>query len=616
MYPKLKPIAAAIALTSFTATPIFAADKDLDPIVVTATRQATRASEILSDVTIIERDEIERAGPAGSLAELLSMQPGVQYKSNGGLGSTSDITLRGGAKGTHTLVLIDGIRNIPGNGGFPWQAIPLSQIDRIEILRGPASSLYGSDAIGGVIQIFTKRGDGPMQFNAELGAGSYQTTSASAGLSGKADAWRYNLQVSDIGTRGINATTPQSGYYNPDKDGYANHSLNGSLSYALSHDTEIGTQLLHTDGRVAYDSGYSASTRLKNYQSDTAIDSLSTYLSTTVSQNWKTTFRMGQSTTDYKTYTNHVGTYEFKTTQNQYVWQNDIKTDFGRWMLAAEQLDQKIETAAQYPETQRKISSLVAGWTKNIGDHLFQVSGRHDDNSQFGKKTTGTGSYGYQINSDWRASTSLGTAFRAPTFVDLYYTPSCSTSGLCYGNPNLRPESSLNREGAISYEHGSQKLRLTVFANTITDLITLDSNWYPVNAANAQIKGASIDYAQRFGTFDVSANYTQQDAQNTNTGLTLQNQADRYGSLRIGQQLGALRWQLEGVGVGRRFANGDNQYEMGGYGLVNLYSSYQLNREWTAFARLNNLFDRKYELTQNFNAMGANVFAGIRYTPQ
>ena len=199
----------------------------LDPVVVTAARSPQRLDQLLADVTVIGPEEIARAG-AQSLADLLQRQPGVQIVTNGGPGSTTGVFLRG-ANADQTLVLIDGLRvSSSSSGTTPFEAIPLDQIDHIEILRGPAASLYGADAIGGVIQMFTRKGGDTFAANASAGYGTYNTSQFAAGASGEGGPWRFMVQGGYNQSSGFNAIgNPANFSYNPDRDGYRNGSASG-----------------------------------------------------------------------------------------------------------------------------------------------------------------------------------------------------------------------------------------------------------------------------------------------------------------------------------------------------------------------------------------------------
>src|SRR5437762_4075429 len=204
----------------------------LEPVFVTATRFSQPLAELIADVTTIGPDDIAHAG-AQSLSDVLARLPGVEIASNGGPGSTTSVFLRGANRG-HTLVLIDGLRvGSSSDGATALEAIPLEQIDHIEILRGPASSLYGADAIGGVIQIFTRKSHGALSVNASGGYGTYGTGIATAGISGGDDSgWRFALQAGARRSEGFNAMgNPENSSYKPDRDGYRDESASGSLGY-------------------------------------------------------------------------------------------------------------------------------------------------------------------------------------------------------------------------------------------------------------------------------------------------------------------------------------------------------------------------------------------------
>ena len=234
--PLLRAYAASVA---FAFAPAFAqspsaAPAVLDPIVVTASRTPQPLLEIVADVTVIDADEIARSG-AGDLAALLARQPGVEMIRNGGPGATSGVFLRG-ANAAQTLVLIDGVRVASvSSGATALEAIPLAQIERIEILRGPASSLYGADAIGGVIQIFTRKGEPGVHANASASYGTFDTSTAAAGISGGGATAHGSVQVAARHSDGFNAiVNPANFSYDPDRDGYRDASVtaSGAFDYA------------------------------------------------------------------------------------------------------------------------------------------------------------------------------------------------------------------------------------------------------------------------------------------------------------------------------------------------------------------------------------------------
>lgn len=608
----LSRTAIAVALLTTFQPLSAAAIEDEAVVVVTATRIATRSNELLSDVGVLSREEIEQAGPA-TLEQLLSRQPGIEFSANGSAGAVTSVFIRG-TEGGHTLVLIDGLRVGSATlGTLSWSRIPLSQIERIEILRGPASALYGSDAIGGVIQIFTKRGADGLRANAEAGIGSYGTYSLSAGLAGGGGGWRYRINGSRFRTDGFsNIRNPANTGFNPDRDGFRNESLSANLSYSPAKGHEIGLSLFHSDGTNKYDSGFSASSAAKNYENSLTVQSYAAYLKNAITAQWSSTLRMGRTTDDSTNYTNSVASSITRTDQDQISWQNDLRLPIGTLLLGWEDLKQKIGGTTAYTLKERDIRSLLAGWTANIDAHRLQANLRRDDNSQFGAHNTGTLAYGYQITPTWRASASFGTAFRAPTFNDLYYPLNWGY----VGNPNLLPESSRNREIALHHEVGLQHISATWYRNDVKNLISWSGLTSPVNIGQARIEGVTLAYTGLVAGYDVGASLDILDAKDASSGKRLARRGNERLNLSLGRTRGAWEWRTELQAVGNRYDDNANTKRLGGYALVNLYAAYALSPEWSAFGRANNLFDKRYELAADFATPGANLFVGVRYTPK
>lgn len=609
MHIRLSPIAALLPLL-FAQAAGSAELIALNTVQVTATRQAMRTNEVLSDVSVIEREALDQAGQS-TLSEVLARQPGIEFSTSGSNGATSSLLMRGTSSG-HTVVLIDGIRVGSASLGqmSSWSRIPVSQIERIEILRGPASSLYGSDAIGGVIQIFTRRGQGPMKFNAEVGAGSYDTQMESVGISGGEQGWSYAANVGHNRTRGFNSRiNPNGSSYNPDRDSFKNTHFSGNLGYTFAKGHEAGISYFYSDG----DSGHDGSPKANIYRNELIVSNLSSYLKSAITQNWSSTLRIGQSVDDAKNLTNGLQSSLFKTTQRQYTWQHDIKLPIGNALLALERLDQSVTGTGRYPVDARTIDSVLLGWNGQIGAHRLQVNARNDNNSQFGDKTTGSLAYGYQLTQHWRANASLGTAFKAPSFNDLYYP----IDAWGYkGNPNLKPETSINQEAAIQYDNGRHRASLTIFQNRITDLISWSGVTTPSNIGEAKIQGMTLSYDGKIADFDVSANYSHVDPRDRNTHRLLARRAQNYGSASIGKQSRAWEWRVEFQAQGQRFDTDANTTKLAGYALTNLYGAYRLDQDWSLFARVNNVFDRNYQTVADFATPGLNAFVGVRYAPK
>lgn len=619
----IRPTLVALAVSAACASIAHAANTEQAAVVVTATRQAAPINELLSDVTVIERSAIEQAGQS-TLTELLSRQPGIQFAQNGGPGKTASIFMRGTHTG-HTLILIDGMRIGSASLGSPSpENIPLSQIERIEILRGPASALYGSDAIGGVIQIFTRTGErGAPRVDAFVGAGSYRTREMAAGVSGGNAQWSYNARGGYTESDGFSSRKGGD----PDKDGYRSNNFSGSLAYRPLQGHEVGVNVLLNDQRSWFDDQYSSAAG--NIYGNSRINTYGVYSRNALTQNWTSTLRLSRSEDDsYQRFSLTNPASNFQTNQNQFTWQNDIALPLGKLLLGYERLSQDLKTSKNYSKTERDVNSVLAGWSAGVGAHQWQLNVRHDDNSDFDSKTTGGVSYGYQFTPALRASAAYGTSFKAPSFNALYYPYSLSGpySGITYitqGNPNTKPEEGRNREVAVHWNQGGSSASATYYNNHITNLIDWQtirvgnvSTLQPNNVSSAKLEGLTLTGATRYQAWKLMAIADFLNAKDDNTGYDLQRRAHRTGTLRVERGVGAVDVGTELVASGGRYTESNNGKYVGGYALVNAYARWALATDWSVEGRVNNLFDKRYELVQGYNTPGANVFVGLRYAPR
>ncbi|MDD3352455.1 TonB-dependent receptor [Zoogloea sp.] len=592
---------AVAAVHPFSST--IAAPAEQATVIVTAARQAQRADEALADMTVIEREQIERAGPSFSLPELLARQPGIQMSSNGGPGKATDISMRG-TNSKHTLFLVDGMRLGSATlGSAAWQDIPLSQIERIEIVRGPASALYGADAIGGVIQVITKKGSGAPKVNAFVGAGSHGTREVSAGVAGGTEQISYSLRGGYSQTDSFSAQNRKLSTYNRDNDLYRNGNFSGSFAWRPTAGHEIGASVLYAESRSMYDSG-----RTYNNYNNAAQSAWSLYSRNRLSEGWASTLRFGQSIDDYENFASYAPQgATIKTTQEQLSWQNDIRLPIGSLLAAYENLHQKAVNEGTF-DVSRTINSFLLGWTASLGAHKLQLNARHDDNTQYGGKTTGYAGYGYQINPSLRIQGSIASAFRAPTFNELYYPG--------YGNAGLKAESAYNKEVSLLWEKGGHNLSATYYRNRISNLIANDQNFIPQNVANARLEGVTLGYGGQWAGFDLNASVDFLDPKDLDTDKRLPRRTNQFANLSISRRLQALTVGTEWRGSGNRYDRAGEIRPMGGYGILNAYAKYALTHEWAVEGRVNNLLDKQYETAYGYNTPGANLFFGVRYAPK
>lgn len=581
---------------------VSSAAEDEAAVVVTATRQAQRASELLSDVTVITREEIERAGQT-TLPQLLGRQPGMNLSTNGGPGATSSLFIRG-AEARHTLLLIDGMRvNSATTGQTALENIPLSQIERIEILRGPASVLYGSEALGGVIQVFTRRGEGEARPEASVGLGRYGTSDLNAGLSGSGDRWNYSLRAGHYVTGGFSSTNnkpKQVALYNPDRDGFDQSHISASLGLRFREKDEVGINLLQSAGNNQYDNGPSLYDARVN-KNTTAYD---VHMRNKFSARWTSNLALGRSSDELQNHTSTTAVSRFRTDQDQLRWQNDVRLPLGQALIALERLSQTIASTTVYKVKTRDISSLLLGWSAGLAAHRLQINVRRDNNSQFGGKTTGVLAYGYQFSPEWRAHVSAGTAFNAPTFNQLYFPG--------FGSPTLMPERARNRELGLAWEKSGHRFGFTHFDNRVTDLIT---GFPPVNIGQARLRGNTLAYAYSGTAWQFNASGDALLARDGVTGKILPRRIEDRINLSLVRRVSGHDIGVEMQGNGPSYDDTANTKRMGGYALLNVFARYAPWRDWSIEARGNNLGNRSYETAWGYANAGANVFVGLRYSP-
>jgi vitamin B12 transporter len=462
----------------------------LSPVIVTATRTAITVDDALSSVTVITRKDIDRLQPV-SLIDLLQGLPGVTFAQSGGLGQQSSLFLRG-TNSSHTLLLIDGVRVGTVSAGLPaFDQLPIDQIERIEVVRGPRSSLYGADAIGGVIQIFTRRGarGSGLAPSLRAGAGSRGYADGQVGLAaGDQHAW-YNLSVGGQYTRGINAcrvgaAEAFAGCFTdePDADAYRNRNALAHAGYRWDGGTELDATWLRSDSHVEFD-GAPFGNQHHNLQqvagANLRFDPLAP---------WKVTLAAGQSLDEQHTYYDGAFVGYGNSRRTQASWQNDLSLDDNQLLtLGLDWQREHLASDTGYLGDRRSDTGGYAQYQGRFGRHDLQLSLRRDDNQQFGGHTTGAAAWGYALEHGLRLSASWGSAFHAPTFNDLYY-PFGS------GNPDLQPETSRSAELGVAQQRVDWHWALNAYRTSIDELISLDANYFPRNISRARIDGLEAQF--------------------------------------------------------------------------------------------------------------------------
>ncbi|GHU14623.1 outer membrane protein [Betaproteobacteria bacterium] len=587
----------------------------LGTIVVTATRQETRVNEILADMTVIDRAEIERTGQ-GTIIDLLTRQPGIQTTSSGGVGTSTSLYMRG-ANSDQTKVLVDGIPiNSIDMSGSPLRYIPLSEVERIEILRGPAATLYGADAIGGVIHVITRRGTPGLKAEAFAGYGSHATREANAALSGGNEHWTYRVGVNHYATDGISAQR-HSTHRDADDDAYRNTGGSAALAFRPDANHEFGFSVRENSGLSHYDSGDvppwgnldgvdNWRTRFKERQWQ--VSSRNRFFD----ERWKSTLQYGQSIDEQDDFGLGGERTYLSTRTRQLTWQNDVRLPLGDLLVATENLRQRIGPSGDYDKHSMTNNAFLAGWTAHIGQHDVQINARADRHSRYGNENTYSLAYGYRLTPNWRTHLSYGTAFKAPTLYQLY------TKYWGYGNPNLKPEKARNREAALLWEDGPHTASVTWYYNKVTGLITSNPvTWQADNISKAKLSGLTLAYAGSLGDWRLGASYDRLDARNEDTDLRLGRRARDSAKFNLSHVWGKLDVGAEVVAVGKRYDDNQEGRTLGAYVLANLLASYAFTPELRLEGRFNNLFNKKYETARYYNTDdGFNAFIGLRYTPR
>lgn len=579
----------------------------LDEIVVTATRTPHTAEETLVATTVITWRDIER-GQAQSIQELLVGHAGIGLSSNGGVGQVASVFLRGTESG-HVLVLIDGIKVGSATlGTTAFQDIPVDAIERIEIVRGPLSSLYGSEAIGGVIQLFTRRGGGEMTPSASVMLGSFNTKKTTATLSGGSENAWFNIGASHFDTDGFNACKGALGAacftVEPDKDGYRNSALNLRGGYRFQPGTELDLHFLHAAGKVEFDGSF-------QNQMDSLQQVLGAGLKHQVNDRWNLKFSAGQSRDESENFLNGASTGVFDTRRDSYTWQNDLSLATDHLLtLGLDRMEDRVSGTTAYTVSRRDDTGLFTQYQGRVGGNDIQLALRRGNNSQFGHHSTGNIAWGRALSNDIRASLSYGTAFKAPTFNQLYWPG--------FGNSNLSPERSRSLEIGLSGKFLAGRWSANIFETRVADLIGFDNAFNLVNIHSARIRGMEGVASLRLGEWDARINLTLQSPEQqsgVNSGNLLNRRAEQSLRLDLDRAIGA--WNVGGTfrAEGRRYEDLANTVKLPGYGLVDLRAEYKLAKDWQVQAKLENLFDKDYETAHLYNQPGRSVFVTLLYQP-
>ncbi len=600
-------------------------DEQRKTVIVTATRTAQTADEVLSSVTVISREDIERR-QARSVEDLLRGTQGISITNNGGPGKNTSVFMRG-TESDHILVLIDGVRaGSATSGGAAYGNIPIEQIERIEIVRGPRSSLYGSEAIGGVIQIFTRKGGKEgVTPSFSFGGGSYGTFNGSAGLSGRSKRGWFNMNISGKNTNGFNSCSGKpypkgAGCFTnePDRDGYQNVAGSFRAGYLFKNGLDIETNFMRSSGKVNYDGKYSNKSELVQQ----VFGGKARY---SPFEFWKVTLAGGRSRENSRDFLGQGKNFKsrFDSRRDTITLQNDFTLNKSHLLtVGADYKNDTVSSSEDFEVTSRNNLGAFAQHQATVFKQDLELSIRYDENEQFGGNVTGGAGWGYTVTEWLRFTANVGTAFKAPTFNELYYPGG-------YSNANLRPEESVSYEFGTSGKIKQTNWAFNIYETQIHDLIANDASWVPQNINKVRIRGFEGMISTRIKKWQINTNLTLLDAQNKSSGINRGNILPRRAkeSFRFDVNRKFDKFKLFGLSfnkytigtqllvVGQRYDDLANTRKLDSYVKLDIRGEYTLNQNWRLQGRIENISNERYETASFYNQPGRNFFITLRYQP-
>ena len=598
----MKNLRLALVLCFIPASPVLADAIEredalkLPQTLITGNRQVEARSDSSSANTVFTRDDIDRLQPT-SLTDLLGRVPGVQVARSGGRGGLPGIYIRG-TKSAQSLVLVDGQRMANATSADSnLHYLNIDQIERVEVLRGSRSVIYGSDAIGGVIQVFTRRGaDQAPQLRLHSAIGSYGSSQNSVGVSGGDTQTRFNLSAALENTAGINRTTVSYPVDN-DHDAYRNKSVSLNVSHTLSDSLEVGISAIKNNGKTELDAMYGQ----KGY-SDFDISSIASFVDAQLTERWNSRLELGHSENREKTRDKlSPDIYSFNTYRNSLNWQNNLTLDDkNSLILGADAYEDSVRSNTNFDKDSRWNRAAFIQH-RFAGDYFSTELGlRHDSNQQFGSNNTWSASLTVPLNANNDVLLSYSEGFRAPTFNDLYYPD--------YGNPALKPEHSKSYEVQWrSQLNDSSRLETSLYRTDIRDAIVADTQWVQQNIGAARITGFESALQQEWFGWQSSLGIAIIDPRDRETGHTLSRRARRTLSLDLDRQFDQLGVGASWQAVSSSYNDEQNQQPIAGYGLLGVRGNWQVSPEVKLDLKLDNLLDKTF--TRALYDYNANYYA-------
>jgi len=574
-----------------------------EEIIVAANRVEQSIGTVLAATTVIDKDRIRRSS-AQNLAELLAGVPGMQFSPAGGLGAQTSLFLRG-TESDHTLILVDGVQMTTSTGSAgKLEFIPLDQIERVEIVRGPRSSVYGSEAIGGVLNIITKPHSSE-DFNGSLKvmAGTQNSSDANLGLQGRVGNTALSLNASRQQTDGIDFSERGSS----DDDGYENDSYSLSLTHQFGERFSLSSTYSSFDARSDYDDGVV----------NTDSQQFSTTLTAALSESWDSSLIIEQFKEDNAD-AGSFGLTNSASENRRLSWQNNYSFDARNLLsFGVDRQEQELRYAtfgALQTDTSRDNDGVFGVYIHEGAALDFTLSLRNDDNERFGDHSTGSVAIGRDLTDSVRAWVSYGTAFKAPNLIDLYVD---FPAFFFFANPNLDPETAQSLELGLQASALGASWQLNIFRNDIDDLIATDASFTSLaNIQQARIDGLEATVSTSLSGWGLDAALTLLEHENRSTGVGLLRRPEQTLSINLARDFGVLDLTLNLLAQGEHldidpvsFGNS----KVGGFGVLNVIAGYQLSEDFELRLRIGNLLDKDYQVVDGFNTQDRTAQLSLNY---
>lgn len=567
----------------------------LDPIVVTATLGPKTRGESDSSVTVIDSETIERLQPQ-TFEQLLVGQPGLDIVSNGSFGKNTSVYTRGTGSES-TVFLVDGVRlRSATSGSAAWQYFPPQMLERVEIVRGSRSNLYGADAVGGVIQGFTHSAETGHKGWVQAGGGSFNLQEYQAGAAGTEGRMKYSLSANHLETDG--AAVIEGG----EDKGFRNSSALASIAHQFDSGGEAGVIIMRAQGHTEFEGG----------DTDFAIQTLGFRLDAPVSDYWRSRILLAESL-DESDNRGTFGDSTFDTKTRSARWENQVSLGRHEYIVGGELLVDEVDSTTEYDESSRTNAAIFGQALLNFGPTDFQLSLRADDNEAFGREETGAVSMGADLDRNHRARVSYSTSFRAPTFNDLYFPG--------FGNPDLKPETAGSVELGFGGNYSQWFWDAAIYQTDADDLIVftfMDGRFAPFNVNEARIRGIELSAGVELDEWTVRAGAAVTDPRDRETDNRIRRRSAQQFRVDVDRAFGRLSIGTTVTGQGYRYDDADNEDRIAGYATWDLRAKWRIDNHWTTDLSVDNVLDKEYATAQRrdgskYISAGRSAMLTIRY---